>query len=241
MIRFKHFLQVAFLLFLYAASNPASAEASAIAFGSDSVGWATDTTQNKANNAALMHCTKANQKMDCKLQATKGIARAEGKGSTYWVRSTISINDAKKNALKNCGDASCKITSQITEPGFYSLAKSEPDNDGGYTYHLTFASSNSDQADKQAKGNCEEASGRKCHQLWLGAIPGIYKIASAPSHAPAAPEKSCRPNTPSVRCSFQCTNGNCAVTYENGCRMRIRVQPRLDPFTNKVIFPDPSC
>ena len=238
MIRSNHFLQMAFLIVLYSASTQASADASALAIGSDgSWGWATKSTQKEANRVALAGC----KKMDCKLQITKGLARAESKGRTAWAYSPISINDAKKKALEACGDASCRITFERTDPGFYSLAKSKLDNDGNATYHLTYGYANSDEADKKAKQNCEKAAGRDCDRLWSGAIPGIFNVASTPSRSPAPPEKSCRPNTPSVRCSFQCTNGNCAVTYENGCRMRIRVQPRLDPFTNKVIFPDPSC
>lgn len=52
---------------------------------------------------------------------------------------------------------------------------------------------------------------------------------------------SCRPNTPTIRCSSSCTNGNCVVSYENGCKMRVQINPKFNPFNNQWEYPSPSC
>lgn len=57
----------------------------------------------------------------------------------------------------------------------------------------------------------------------------------------AANNGSCRPTTTSVSCSSQCVNGDCVLTYPNGCRMRVQVQPRFNGFTNQWEHPAPSC
>ena len=36
-------------------------------------------------------------------------------------------------------------------------------------------------------------------------------------------------------------NGNCVVTYTNGCRMRVQVNPSFNAFNNQREYPSPSC
>ncbi len=64
---------------------------------------------------------------------------------------------------------------------------------------------------------------------------------SAAKSTSATEQKSCRPNTQSIRCSSQCYNGNCVVSYENGCKIRVQVQAKYDPFTSQWEYPSPSC
>ncbi|MCL2876907.1 MAG: sel1 repeat family protein [Betaproteobacteria bacterium] len=52
---------------------------------------------------------------------------------------------------------------------------------------------------------------------------------------------SCRPRTNVIRCSSQCYNGDCVVTYENGCRVRVQVRPRYDSFREGWTYPSPDC
>jgi hypothetical protein len=58
---------------------------------------------------------------------------------------------------------------------------------------------------------------------------------------PIAKNGDCRPKTNQLRCSSQCYNGDCEVTYENGCKVRVQVNPKFDPFTNQWSYPSPSC
>jgi hypothetical protein len=52
---------------------------------------------------------------------------------------------------------------------------------------------------------------------------------------------SCRPRTETIRCKSRCTNGDCEVEYENGCKIRVKVQPKFDSIQNQWTYPSPSC
>jgi len=237
----KLFSAAALFTMLQVLSGAALADAGAVAFGSgNSNGWATRATQNMANAEALRFCNQNNPKKDCKLAPTRAVARAESDQRTTYGYGINGAAEARKLALKACG-AGCKITRTITDPGFYSLAQSKQDDDGNSVFHLAYGYDDSDRADTKAVERCREESGRECTIVHYGVIPGtIHKV--LPTAAPARQaEASCRPNTPTVRCSSECSNGNCVVTYDNGCRMRVQVQPRFDGFTNQWTYPAPSC
>ena len=51
----------------------------------------------------------------------------------------------------------------------------------------------------------------------------------------------CRPRTSNLVCYSTCSNGDCLVSYENGCKMRVQVNPKFDPLTNNWTYPAPSC
>lgn len=233
------------VLFLSAASNHAWAEASAIAYGnggSEAYGWATRATQQEANKLALETCNK-NEPKGCVLDSTKAVVRAEGGGKVGFGKSSVSLADGRKNALQACGNKKCKVVFELTEPGFYSLSKPEADKQGNQNLYLAHEGDDSDEQDKAANKGCEKLTGQKCRIVWSGAIAGTYKIASAltPSRSTPASDGNCRPNTPTLRCASTCSNGNCIVTYENGCKMRVQVRPNFDSFTNQWVYPSPSC
>lgn len=61
-----------------------------------------------------------------------------------------------------------------------------------------------------------------------------------------SPEKvvvneSCRPHSTRVVCQSRCANGDCILTYENGCKIHVTVQPNFNSFTNQWEYPAPSC
>lgn len=232
------------LLVLAAAPSFAWAAASAIAYGSDgSWEWATRNTQREANKVALRGCNERAPKKDCVLDSTKAVVRAEDGGRIGFGRSSVSLAEARKLALDSCGKAECKVTFEMAKPGFYSLFKAEEDKNGNSNFFLAHEYTDSDKADKEAYEGCKNLTGRNCKIVWSGAIAGVYKLATAraPNPSPISSERNCRPNTPTVRCSSQCTNGNCIVTYENGCKIRVQVQPRFDGFTNQWTYPSPDC
>lgn len=228
-------LGLASLLLLPKIAHGASAS---IAFDSDNTwSWAVGKTQAEANKLAMAQCAKLTKTNDCKLSLFKGIARAKGGKTLAYAWSTNSLSEAKSAALKSCGNADCKISESFAQPGFFSLFKSKGSDTA--TYFLAYGYSNSDLADADAKAGCEENSGTSCSVVISSAIPGAI---AAPRAAPAsAVEKSCRPTTPSVRCTSRCTNGNCELTYENGCKMRVQVPAKFDPFNNQWTYPAPSC
>jgi len=63
----------------------------------------------------------------------------------------------------------------------------------------------------------------------------------APAAKPPKLTGNCRPTGPSIRCQSRCTNGNCIVTYENGCEIRVQVQPKFNPFNSQWEYPSPGC
>jgi len=231
-------VSLSFLLF----SHPAIAGFGAAALGSDgSWGWATDSTQKEANKRALVGCNGANPKKDCTLTTTKALVHVgAGKDEAYG-RSPTSLSDARKAAFRNCTVPNCKVIFETVAAGFYALARAENGADSYGGAHLAYGYDDSEAADKAAIARCSESTGRKCTLLWWGVIPGKIKSALAVAPAPKPAQGDCRPNTTHLRCESQCTNGACVVTYENGCRIRVQVQPRFDGFTNQWNYPSPSC
>lgn len=56
-----------------------------------------------------------------------------------------------------------------------------------------------------------------------------------------ADANACPPRTANRTCRSRCTNGDCLVVYPNGCEVRVRVQPKFDPFSGNWTYPSPSC
>lgn len=52
---------------------------------------------------------------------------------------------------------------------------------------------------------------------------------------------SCVPKSSTRQCRSSCTNGNCKVTYNNGCTINVQVQPSFDAFSNQWTYHSPSC
>jgi hypothetical protein len=232
------------LLITAAPLDPAFALASSLAIGSNEI-WASSTkdSQQEANAEALKECNKISPKKDCKLDFAKAVVRAEGPKRVGYGISAVSLADARKKALESCGEASCKVKSEITSPGFFALAASELDAEGNGSFHLAYQYTSITAAVKAAIAKCEENTGRKCSLSSASAIAGNYEIEAdpAPKSSPVASAKNCRPNGPSLRCTSRCTNGNCLVTYDNGCKIRVQVQPQYDGFNNQWTYPAPAC
>lgn len=236
----------ALFLILSVTSGHVWAEASAVAFGSgDKWGWATRATQNEANKAALAFCNEVTPERDCILDQAKAIARADGPKSAGFGKSASSLARARKIALEECGNAKCKVTFETTKPGLYALSKSKPDANGNSDFYIAYQYSDRDNVERAAISGCEKLTGQTCYIELSGAIAGNYKVASSPAPKPQAPQlandQNCRPTTRSISCSSQCTNGNCIVTYQNGCKIRVHVQPQFDGFTNQWTYPSPGC
>lgn len=53
--------------------------------------------------------------------------------------------------------------------------------------------------------------------------------------------KNCIPNTSQRSCQSQCTNGDCLVTYQNGCKVRVQVTPQFNPMNNSWEYLSPGC
>ena len=146
-----------------------------------------------------------------------------------------SESKAKEQAIKSCKETArkdgikggCHVVISGKGPGY--LAISFGDDGAGYGFAGTVqgAVDLAAEACQKSFNNCEIKNVR----YWTDNF----------SPAPIGSNTNCRPNTPTIRCSSRCTNGDCVVTYENGCQMRVRVSPRFDGISNQWTYPSPSC
>lgn len=219
----------------------AHAEHAAIAYvdGGSWGGWSAKTTKKEAEASALQGCREANPGSKCVVRYGAAISRAEGRSRIGVFASTSSKADAEKQALAHCGEADCKIVWTKSTPGFYALY-SAIKNGETIEYYLQHGADTGRWALEEGKRNCEKANEVPCEPISFGAIKGSFNAAkaAAPSR-PQASAPSCRPKTTHLRCSSQCYNGDCTVSYENGCKMRVQVQPQFNG--SSWVYPAPSC
>jgi len=69
----------------------------------------------------------------------------------------------------------------------------------------------------------------------------IKKAKLQSKQANSSKSYDCRPKSASIRCSSECVNGDCEITYENGCKIRVQVSPKFNAFTNQFEYPSPGC
>lgn len=228
-------------IFLFFCIFSAHAEHAAVAYvnGGGWGGWAVKATKQKAEASALQQCRDANPGEKCAIQYGVAISRAESQDRMGFSTSSKSKADAEKLALQNCGNPDCKIVWTKTKPGFY--AAFQVMNKGEVSdYYLQYGADTGNWAIEEGKRNCEKVNGTECQVAAFGAIKGNFDVpkAAAPSKPAAAPA-SCRPNTSHIRCTSRCVNGDCTVTYENGCQIRVRVLPQFNG--QSWVYPSPSC
>lgn len=175
--------------------------------------------------------------------AAHAIATAEaGDGMQYyWNTNQPSIKVAQQKVMKTCADnarknkhsGKCKFLGAANGPKYLAFFHTKDGSGFG-------VSSNSDRqlAIDEAYAQCSES--RECPDTAANVFFDEGEQQSRPAKAAAAGD-SCRPRTRQIRCRSNCVNGNCVVEYENGCKIRVQVSPRFDPFTNQWTYPSPSC
>ena len=239
----KFFWRILFLVLALLAGAPVMADHGAVAYtlNGEWGGWAVKSTRKAAELAALQACRSANPPEKCELLYTVAVSRAEGARNMGLSGSLLNKAEAERLALKNCDAPDCRIVWTKTAPGFFAKFHALQNGEVVNSY-IQYGGWDGTSVQEEGKRNCESANNLPCEFVTLGVIKGVIggKEQVAQSK-PQISEKSCRPNTPTIRCSSQCTNGNCVITYENGCKMRVQVQPKFDPFNNQWTYPAPSC
>lgn len=150
----------------------------------------------------------------------------------------ISVRDSSKKqaesaALKQCKKQKtnkCKVAGSSDQLGYVAVATSKTSVRANVRDTL-------DDAKRSALDDCakETATDDTCEIKWTG-INGVVREQQSASNS-----ADCRPKTREIRCRSNCVNGNCVVEYENGCKIRVQVSPRFDPFSNQWTYPSPSC
>ncbi len=239
----SNFIRIAFAATFFAGVfSAANATSTAYAFdGKGQWSWASRTDQKSADRVAMNGCSQSGKNKDCKLDRTMVIVEATGTGRTGFGSSDKSVEHARKAALANCAAPDCRVTFETRDPGFYALALADASDGKRGAIHLAYGFDSLDDAIETATKKCAEKAGRECKSEGVGAIRGNTKSNSPPVRVAAPEAPSCRPKTAQIRCESNCVNGDCIVTYENGCKIRVQVQPRFDPFSNQWKYPSPSC
>ncbi|MBS9009214.1 DUF4189 domain-containing protein [Escherichia coli] len=243
---FKVKLALIITSLFYLFSSSVMADYIAYAGSENSWGWGVGSTQNEADKTALNNCNSVNEGK-CSLDGTKAIVVvADDDGHTYFYKSaTVTAKEAREQALKDCNGADCKVVTVAKTPGFYMLSGTR-DEKGDYdNLFLQYGSLNRVDAIEKSILGCKKKGGDNCEVIWSGAISGDFeKGKTSGTTAKKNVQKSndnCRPQTATLKCHSQCVNGSCIVTYENGCKIRVQVQPKFNGFSNSWEYPSPSC
>jgi len=164
--------------------------------------------------------------------------------SVSWTYNAPSQKIADNNALKTCRQymtnaghaklaSTCKVMTRAKGPGYGAVVCGEK----GCSWSVGYA--DKQVAVDSAWENCNKAGFVNCQESgiksWYDDNWPVKRIASK------APKSNCRPKTRTIRCTSNCVNGDCIVTYENGCRLRVQVSPQFNPFNNQWVYPSPSC
>ena len=204
--------------------------------------WAAGNTQAWANKIALQTCNERSPKPDCKVETVQDLIKIQHGDALNYEPGIKGLPQDRVIASKKWCKPSepCKILSEITAAGYFAFAKS-PD---GKSSHLHDGAAVLADARSTALARCQENAGVECSIVAEGSIAGRVKFhddAPQAADSPVAKSANCRPRTNQLRCSSQCTNGSCTVTYENGCKMHVEVQPVYDGLSNQWNYPSPSC
>lgn len=196
------------------ASNPAGTGGIFIKYNAD--------TPDIAEAAAIRGCEKKlSSKGGCKVVSvtSKRTWYAFAYSNNYFGAgwSSESEKNAKQNAMDSCSEGAKGSTCRVTQVFKNDGPEPEPSSLGKL----------------QARIEREAAQRNAAKQK-----PSPKKLATAPS---SNSDSNCRPRGNTLRCSSQCYNGNCTVTYENGCKIRVQVQPKFNPFNNQWDYPAPGC
>ena len=144
-----------------------------------------------------------------------------------------SKKQAESAALKECTKAKgvkCRVVGSEDQLGYVALASSK-------TMVYAHISDTLADAKRAALDNCAKETSKddSCTIGWTG-INGVVR-----EDTKTAQTNDCRPRSRELRCRSNCVNGNCVVEYENGCKIRVQVPPRFDPFSNQWTYPSPPC
>lgn len=178
-------------------------------------------TEGEAKALAISSCEEqSGRKGSCEIvwPAVSGqawFAVAANKNDIGLGVSHISAEAARKQSLESCAETSegapCSVVDEIENAAPLPVPKSF--------------------VELEARIKREEAQRKAARSARV----------SAPAPVPVATDTSCRPRSETVRCTSQCSNGDCVVTYENGCKIRVQVAPKFNPFNNQLEFLAPNC
>ena len=179
--------------------------------------------------------------------ALSSVAAIRGEAARSWAVQYNAVNQktADTAALADCrasarkgglsGMASkCEIIARPEGPGFGAVSCGDKD------CYFTFGYDDKQEAVDDAYAGCAK-SHEDCNSEHITSWSDTRGFAQTRPAPAKNNQEDCRPRSNSLRCSSQCSNGNCIVSYENGCKIRVRVNPRFNPFNSAWEYPSPGC
>lgn len=139
--------------------------------------------------------------------------------------------EARKNGIGNLA-RKCKVISRAKAPGYGAIVC----GDDGCSWVI--ASESGQSAIDAAYERCSK-SYKNCQERDINFWEDFAGFSRKKSEIASGGD--CRPRTNILRCQSRCTNGDCILTYENGCKMRTRINPNFNPISNQWEYPAPSC
>nr|WP_282446530.1 DUF4189 domain-containing protein [Aromatoleum petrolei] len=139
--------------------------------------------------------------------------------------------EARKSGIGNLA-SKCKIAMRAKGPGYGAIVC----GDGGCSW-ITGAESSQAAVDAAYDGcsknynNCPSENIKYWEDFAGFSAKPVANVTGG----------DCRPRTATLRCQSTCSNGDCIVSYENGCKMHVKVNSRFDNFQNQWVYPAPSC
>ncbi len=164
-------------------------------------------------------------------------------GSWSRANNYASQKEADQAAIESCRNAArqnkighlanqCKVVTRSESPGYGAIVCG--DDGCGWVLGVESGQDAVDGAFNQCDRNFKNCESKNI-KFWED-FEGF-----TPSRVANASGGDCRPKTNQLSCKSSCTNGDCEVTYENGCKVRVQVSPRFDGFQNRWVYPSPSC
>lgn len=175
--------------------------------------------------------------------AFTSIATIDGQVLSAWYRSSNydTQKEADKDALEGCrvearkngiGNlaSKCKVVTRAKGPGYGAVVC----GDNGCNWATGYESGQA--AVDEAYSGCN-ANYKNCPSENIKFWEDFAGFTRKPAAKVAGGD--CRPRTNYLRCQSSCTNGDCIVSYENGCKMRVQVSPQFNGA--QWVYPSPSC
>lgn len=138
--------------------------------------------------------------------------------------------EARKNGISNLAK-SCKVVDRAKGAGY-----------GAYTCGDNLCSwvmgyESQQEANDAVVTRCNE-SDKNCKTENLTIWEDFAGFKQVKQKQDKLSQKSC---VHTSHCQSTCYNGNCLITYDNGCKVQVQVNSVYDPFTNTSVFPAPGC
>lgn len=175
---------------------------------------------------------------NCMALLSIAVIPGQSKSSFYLADNFEYQQEADRVALEGCRAQAkskglghlaqkCIITDRGAKPGYGAFSC----GDDGCSYSLEY----------REKQDAQNAAYRSCAGSFVNCVMPTDFWIDTSGYKQATSETNCIPTTRVRSCTSQCFNGDCVVTYSNGCQVRVQVSPQYNSSSSKWEYPYPDC